>query len=114
MHEMAPKMVHRDIKPENIIISNDTAIIVDFGLARFLPKETNSYKLNLEGLQREPLSLNQSHDILTYLKNNEVIEEPENNKPISLKLATDNQLQTLAILVDWGGTANYMCAEAFE
>ena len=36
---MFPSMIHRDIKPENIMISNDNAIIVDFGIAKFLPAE---------------------------------------------------------------------------
>ena len=39
MHEMYPAMIHRDFKPENIMISNDSVVIIDFGLAKFLPQE---------------------------------------------------------------------------
>ena len=65
MHKTGTPMIHRDIKPENIMISNDTAVIIDFGLAVFLPEEN--------GLEQfaEAMTLEQTLDVQDYLEKNE-------------------------------------------
>ncbi len=39
------KIIHRDIKPPNVLLSNNTPRITDFGIAKFIPSETESHAL---------------------------------------------------------------------
>lgn len=101
-HEIHPIMVHRDIKPENVLISNDTAIIVDFGTSKFLPElQRSASKDDFAPILTE----SQKKDILIYLENNDL---KQGELEINLQ-----KVETLAMFAEFAGSPNYMPIEAF-
>ena len=56
------RVVHRDIKPENILLSGETAVVTDFGIAKALDDSTLTHtRLAAKALTRTGTSLGTPH-----------------------------------------------------